>query len=79
MIEKELVLFVIGLIAALFLMAGVTIGFWLYAKSNVRGNLVIAPGDADAANYLFLDLDVQPTVISRQKYVVLRVEDITRK
>ena len=50
MIEKELVLFVIGLIAALFLMAGVTIGFWLYAKSNVRGNLVIAPGDADAAN-----------------------------
>lgn len=79
MIEKELILFVIGLIAALSLMAGVTIGFWLYAKSNVRGNLVIAPGDEEAANYLFLDLDVQPTILTRQKYVVLRVEDITRK
>lgn len=79
MIEKELILFVIGLIAALALMAGVTVGFWLYAKSNVRGNLVIAPGDEDSANYLFLDLDVRPSIIARQKYVVLRVEDITRK
>lgn len=79
MMEKEMVVFVIGLIAVLSIVIGVAIGFWLYAKSNVRGELVITEGDEDAANYMFLNLDVQPTILTQQKYVVLSVHDITRK
>lgn len=48
------------LIFGMALLVGVAIGFQLSEDQRTAGNLVIAPGDEDAPNYMFLDLDMNP-------------------
>lgn len=78
--NEELVLFVLFCAMGLSLTVGLLLGVNLYAKSNCAGDLVIAPGDEDAQNYMFLDLALTPEYLSEQDMVVLRIKRIeTRK
>lgn len=67
------------LIFGMALLVGVAIGFQLSEDQRTAGNLVIAPGDEDAPNYMFLDLDMNPESITKDEKVVLRVRKITAR
>lgn len=67
------------LIFGMALLVGVAIGFQLSEDQRTAGNLVIAPGDEDAPNYMFLDLDMNPEILTKDKKVVLRVKKITAR
>ena len=67
------------LIFGMALLVGVAIGFQLSEDQRTAGNLVIAPGDEDAPNYMFLDLDMNPESLTKDEKVVLRVRNITAR
>lgn len=67
------------LIFGMALIVGVAIGFQLSEDQRTAGNLVIAPGDEDAPNYMFLDLDMNPESLTKDEKVVLRVRKITAR
>ena len=67
------------LIFGMALLIGVAIGFQLSEDQRTAGNLVIAPGDEDAPNYMFLDLDMNPESLTKDEKVVLRVRKITAR
>ena len=67
------------LIFGMALLVGVAIGFQLSEDQRTAGNLVIAPGDDDAPNYMFLDLDMNPESLTKDEKVVLRVRKITAR
>ena len=67
------------LIFGMALLVGVAIGFQLSEDQRTAGNLVIAPGDEDAPNYMFLDLDMNPESLAKDEKVVLRVKKITAR
>lgn len=67
------------LIFGMALLVGVAIGFQLSEDQRTAGNLVIAPGDEDAPNYMFLDLDMNPENLTKDEKVVLRVRKITAR
>lgn len=67
------------LIFGMALLVGVAIGFQLSEDQRTAGNLVIAPGDEDAPNYMFLDLDMNPESLAKDEKVVLRVRKITAR
>ena len=67
------------LIFGMALLVGVAIGFQLSEDQRTAGNLVIAPGDEDAPNYMFLDLDMNPESLTKDEKVVLRVKKITAR
>lgn len=67
------------LIFGMALLVGVAIGFQLSEDQRTAGNLVIAPGDEDAPNYMFLDLDTNPESLTKDEKVVLRVRKITAR
>lgn len=67
------------LIFGMALLVGVAIGFQLSEDQRTAGNLVIAPGDEDAPNYMFLDLDMNPKSLTKDEKVVLRVKKITAR
>lgn len=67
------------LIFGMALLVGVAIGFQLSEDQRTAGNLVIAPGDEDAPNYMFLDLDMNPESLTKDEKVVLRVRKITAR
>lgn len=67
------------LIFGMALLIGVAIGFQLSEDQRTAGNLVIAPGDEDAPNYMFLDLDMNPDSLTKDEKVVLRVRKITAR
>ena len=67
------------LIFGMALLVGVAIGFQLSESQRTAGDLVIAPGDEDAPNYMFLDLDMNPENLTKDEKVVLRVRKITAR
>ena len=67
------------LIFGMALLVGVAIGFQLSEDQRTAGDLVIAPGDEDAPNYMFLDLDMNPESLTKDEKVVLRVRKITAR
>lgn len=67
------------LIFGMALLVGVAIGFQLSEDQRTAGNLVIALGDEDAPNYMFLDLDMNPESLTKDEKVVLRVKKITAR
>lgn len=67
------------LIFGMALLVGVAIGFQLSEDQRTAGNLVIAPGDEDAPNCMFLDLDMNPESLTKDEKVVLRVRKITAR
>lgn len=67
------------LIFGMALLVGVAIGFQLSEDQRTAGNLVIAPGDEDTPNYMFLDLDMNPESLTKDEKVVLRVRKITAR
>lgn len=67
------------LIFGMALLVGVAIGFQLSEDQRTAGNLVITPGDEDAPNYMFLDLDMNPESLTKDEKVVLRVRKITAR
>ena len=67
------------LIFGMALLIGVAIGFQLSEDQRTAGNLGIAPGDEDAPNYMFLDLDMNPESLTKDEKVVLRVRKITAR
>lgn len=67
------------LIFGMALLVGVAIGFQLSEDQRTAGNLVIAPGDEDAPNYMFLDLDMNPESLTKDEKVVLRVRKMTAR
>ena len=67
------------LIFGMALLVGVAIGFQLSEDQRTAGNLVIEPGDEDAPNYMFLDLDMNPESLTKVDKVVLRVRKITAR
>lgn len=67
------------LIFGMALLVGVAIGFQLSEDQRTAGNLVIAPGDEDAPNYMFLDLNMNPEILTKDEKVVLRVRKITAR
>lgn len=67
------------LIFGMALLVGVAIGFQLSEDQRTAGNLVIAPGDEDTPNYMFLDLDMNPESLTKDEKVVLRVKKITAR
>lgn len=67
------------LIFGMALLVGVAIGFQLSEDQRTAGNLVIAPGDEDAPNYMFLDLDMNPESLTKDEKVVLRVKKIAAR
>lgn len=67
------------LIFGMALLVGVAIGFQLSEDQRTAGNLVIAPGDEDAPNYMFLDLNMNPESLTKDEKVVLRVRKITAR
>jgi hypothetical protein len=67
------------LIFGMALLVGVAIGFQLSEDQRTAGNLVIAPGDEDAPDYMFLDLDMNPESLTKDEKVVLRVRKITAR
>ena len=74
--NKELIWFVLFLVMALGIVIGVLLGVNLYGKNNCAGDLVIAPGDEDAARCMFLDLARAPECLEQEDLVVLRVKKI---
>lgn len=67
-------------IAGLGLVLGVAIGFNLSESQWCVGDLVIAPGDEDAPNYMFLDLAMPADRLMGKDCVMLRIKNIeTRK
>ena len=74
--NKELIWFVLFLVMALGVVIGVLLGVNLYGKSNCAGDLVIAPGDEDAPNYMFLDLARAPECLEKENLVVLRIKKV---
>ena len=77
--NKEAIWFVLMIVAVLGVVVGLLLGFHLYARSNCAGDLVIAPGDEDAANYMFLQMEHAPEHLQDEKLVVLRVKRITAR
>ncbi len=75
----EVYWFVLFCMMALSLILGLLLGFHLYAKSNCAGDLVIAPGDEDAANYMFLDLERTPEFLEEQDMVVLHIKKLSAR
>lgn len=75
----ELFWFVLFCMMALSLVAGLLLGFHLYAKSNCAGDLVIAPGDEDAPNYMFLDLARTLESLEEQDVVVLKIKKVSAR
>lgn len=67
------------LIFGMGLLIGVAIGFQLSESQNDVGDLVIAPGDEDAPNYIFLDLDTTPDDIRGRDHVLLNVRSISAR
>lgn len=67
------------LIFGMALLVGVAIGFQLSEGQRTAGDLVIAPGDEDAPNYMFLDLEMNPESLAKDEKVVLRVRKITAR
>ncbi len=67
------------LIFGMALLVGVAIGFQLSEDQRTAGNLVIAPGDEDSPNYMFLDLETSPECLTRNEKVVLRVKKIAAR
>ena len=74
--NEEAICFVLFCAMALSLVVGVLLGFHLYARSNCAGDLVIAPGDEDAPNYMFLDLARAPECLEKENLVVLRIKKV---
>ena len=75
----ELFWFVLFCMMALSLVSGLLLGFHLYVKSNCAGDLVIAPGDEDAPNYMFLDLARTPESLEEQDVVVLKIKKVSAR
>ena len=71
--------FVLFCMMALSLVMGLLLGFHLYAKSNCAGDLVIAPGDEDSPNYMFLDLERTPEFLEEQDMVVLHIKKVSAR
>ncbi len=67
------------LIFGMALLIGVAIGFQLSEDQRTAGDLVIAPGDEDSPNYMFLDLETSPERLTRNEKVVLRVKKIAAR
>ena len=67
------------LIFGMGLLIGVAIGFQLSESQNDVGDLVIAPGDEDAPNYMFLDLITTPEEIMGRDKVVLRIKKVSAR
>lgn len=67
------------LIFGLGIVIGVAIGFQLSESQNEVGDLVIAPGDEDAPNYIFLDLDTTPDDIRGRDHVLLNIRNISAR
>ena len=62
-------------IAAISLVVGIMIGFTvgiIYHKKKVKGVLRIDKSDPDGP-YLFLELESDPAILEKQKYVTLEV------
>ena len=67
-------------IAGLGLVLGVAIGFNLSESQRCVGDLVIAPGDEDAENYMFLDLATPVDRLMGKDCVMLHIKNVeTRK
>lgn len=75
----EVFWFVLFCMMALSLVMGLLLGFHLYAKSNCAGDLVIAPGDEDSPNYMFLDLERTPEFMEEQDMVVLHIKKVSAR
>lgn len=75
----EVFWFVLFCMMALSLVMGLLLGFHLYAKSNCAGDLVIAPGDEDSPNYMFLDLERTPEFLEEQDMVVLHIKKVSAR
>ena len=63
------------IIAAISLVVGIMIGFTvsiIYHKKKVKGVLRIDKSDPDGP-YLFLELESDPAILEKQKYVTLEV------
>lgn len=75
----EVLWFVLFCMMALSLVMGLLLGFHLYAKSNCAGDLVIAPGDEDSPNYMFLDLERTPEFLEEQDMVVLHIKKVSAR
>ena len=62
------------------LIVGIALGFNLSEDQRCAGDLVIAPGDEDAADYMFLDLAMEPEKLRKRDKVVLCIRKVgTRK
>ena len=77
--NMEVYWFVLFCMMALSLVMGLLLGFHLYAKSNCAGDLVIAPGDEDSPNYMFLDLERTPEFLEEQDMVVLHIKKVSAR
>ncbi len=58
------------------LMVGIAIGFNLSEDQRCAGDLVIAPGDEDAPNYMFLDLAMEPEKLQGKGKVMLYIRNV---
>lgn len=67
------------LIFGVGLVIGAAIGFQLSENQNEVGDLVIAPGDEDSPNYMFLDLDTTPDDIRGRDHVLLNIRNISAR
>lgn len=74
--DAKLFLIIFICIAALGLVLGIAIGFGLSEDQRCVGDLVIAPGDEDAENYMFLNLAKSPELLKSKDRVVLNIKMI---
>lgn len=77
--NEEAIWFVLFGVMALGIVIGILLGVNLYGKSNCAGDLVIAPGDEDAPNYMFLNLERNPEYLEQQDLVVLRIKKVAAR
>lgn len=74
--DAMIFLIIFGCTFLLGIAAGIVIGFRVYEHDRCAGDLVIAPGDADAPHYMFLELAEPPEHLKGNDTVLLRVRDI---
>lgn len=77
--DAKLFLILFICIAALGLVVGIAIGFNLSEGQRCIGDLVIAPGDEDADNYMFLDLAKKPETLAGKDRVMLNIKMISAR
>ena len=77
--NTELGFIFMAAILVMGVLIGVAIGFQLSENQNDVGDLVVAPGDEDAPNYMFLDLITTPEEIMGRDKVVLRIKKISAR